>query len=579
MHETRMTKLKSRWKAIFETKKDILTAVVIVLFIFFNVLKISLFNHMLVPDADKWMLRYKFLKTLLVVLITYPILFRFKSRILFVSFYMLQTLYILLNLGYYFYFQDYLHIEQVLSNFYEGFTAVRNASAPNNPLMAVVLIDLPFAIYLALSWFRANRLRNKLKVLIYIVALASLSTLIVTEYRQYKEKNFLTHISQNLYVGETRMVQRYGTLLNNAAILLNKKSMEEQINSFEYGREQVNDKEADQKANIFMIQVESLDASIVGLKHSGQYVMPYLSSLTDKSVYYPYMLSYHFAGSTSDCEFSVINSVEALERYPSIKLTTYKSPNSFVTRLKQASYTTYAFHGNEGKFYDRNLAFRRFGFDEFYDMIDMNLKHVGWGAPDADVFRFALEKSKEITGPFLSYIITMTSHGPFNSASNYYNNPNYDDITDKKVKQYYNSMSYVDESIESFVQSVKKEYDNAYIFIFGDHTPKIESSEYVQADVMMEDKIHEFVPFFIITPDNRAYRESKIVASFLDIAPTALYASGISFSIRSDGSNLLEPGGEHEKIPHRHTRWDRAQLYEIITRVLKDRWQHVNKTD
>jgi phosphoglycerol transferase MdoB-like AlkP superfamily enzyme len=154
----------------------------------------------------------------------------------------------------------------------------------------------------------------------------------------------------------------------------------------------------------------------------------------------------------------------------------------------------------------------------------MNMKNVGWGAPDADVFDFVLENSRTVSGPFLSYVITMTSHGPFTNASNYYNNATFDDIQDKKVRDYFNSMSYVDASIKSFVQSIKKEYDNAYVFIFGDHTPKIESDYFIQADVMIEDKLHEFVPLFIITPDNKVHNEQKIAASFLDIAPTVLYA-------------------------------------------------------
>jgi phosphoglycerol transferase MdoB-like AlkP superfamily enzyme len=390
------------------------------------------------------------------------------------------------------------------------------------------------------------------------------------EYRNYKEENFVTHISKNMFMGESRLVQRYGTLVNNAVSIYNNKNTEEYINSLKYGRERTNEKEAAQKANIFIIQVESMDASIVKQKHNGSYVMPYLNSLTTGSVYYPYMFSYHLGGGTSDAEFSVINSVEPLTAYPSIKLTTYKAPNSFISKLAQANYETNAFHGNIGRFYNRDVAFHKFGFKEFYDIAKMNMSDVGWGAPDDQVFNFSLEKSREASKPFLSYVITMTSHGPFTNAYNYYYNDAYDDIEDSLLKDYFNSMSYVDNSIKGYVQSIKKEYDNAYIFIFGDHTPKIESDVFKQSSVMIDEKLYEFVPLFIITPDNKIYSEQKNAATFLDIAPTVLNASGIKFSLKSDGANLLNPDESAGKIPYRGLQWDRAELYNKIAAAMKD---------
>ena len=564
-----ITKFKNWLGSVFETKMDILTAVVLVLFLLVNILKIALFNQILVPNADKWMLRYKLITTFLVVVITYPVLFRFKSRALFVTFYLLQLVYILVNLAYYLYFHDYLHIEQFISNFYEGFTAVQNSSGPKSPLLLVSILDLPFFIYLALYYFKANRLRKKLRYLIYIAVILSLCTTTYMEYRHYQEKNFLTDISKNMFLGESRIVQRYGTLINNGVSIYNNKSTADYIKSFKYGKEQANKTEKENKPNIFVIQVESMDASIVREKHDGSYVMPYLNSLTQNSVYYPYVLSYHLGGGTSDSEFSVINSVEPIVGYPSIKLTTYQAPNSFVSRLDAAGYEANAFHGNVGRFYNRDVAFHKFGFKDFYDIARMGMKDVGWGAPDADVFNYALEKSKEMTQPFLTYTITMTSHGPFTNASNYYNNPAYNDIQEKLVKDYFNSMSYVDESIKAYVQKIQQEYANAYIFIWGDHTPKIESKVFKQSSVMIDSKLYEFVPFIAITPDKQVYNEQKNAATFLDVAPTILNASGIKFSILSDGTNLLEPGGTPGKIPYRGIEWDRAALFEKISAAMK----------
>ena len=569
MQGTFYLKLKNWLGDVFKTRTDIVVAFVIVIFILLNALKISLFNYYIIPNADKWMLRYKLLLTILLLIITYPILFKFKSRVLFVVFYLLQILYILVNLSYYLYFHNYLHIEQVLSNFYEGFTAVQNASSPKSPLLLVAMIDLPFFIYLAFRYFRVNRLKQKLKGVIVIAILCALCIMAFTEYGHYRENNSLYHIVKSMYSGEARIVQRYGTLVNNIVSIYQSSGTEELINSFNYGREQINETETATKPNIFILQVESMDAAVVNHKYGDSFVMPYMNSLTKGSVYYPYMLSYHMGGGTSDSEFSIVNSLEPLVGYPSIKLTAYNSPNSFISRLAQAAYEVNAFHGNTGRFYNRDVAFHKYGFKEFYDIVKMGMRDVGWGAPDTQVFDYALEKSRMAQNPFLTYIITMSSHGPFTNVSNYYNNKAYNDIEDSTVRNYFNSMSYVDDSIKTFVQSVKEEYDNAYIYIFGDHTPNIKSGLFKQSSFTQDGKFFEFVPLFVITPDNRVYSEQKIAASFLDIAPTVLYASGIPFSIKSDGADLLNPGGNVDNIPYRGTEYDRTDLFNKITEELK----------
>lgn len=558
-----------RWlNNAFESKMDILVAAVMLLFILASTLKISLFNQILVPGADRWTLRFKFLTTLLIVVIVYPILFRFKSKALFVVFYLLQTIYIIVNLSYYLYFGQYIHLVQFISNFYEGSIAVLNSSLPKNPVVLVAFIDLPFFIFLALTYFRTNRLRLKLRAGINIVVIIALLVTAYTQYGHYKDKDFITQIAGSIRIGESRIVERYGTLMNNVVGIYKQKDTQGYIDSFTYGKELVKEGEAAQKTDIFIIQVEALESAIVNKMHSGSYVMPYLHSLTEHSVYYPYMLTYHFGGGTSDCEFSIINSIEALEKYPAIKLTAYNSPNSFVKQLNEASYNALAFHGNIGRYYNRDLAFRGFGFIEFYDIAQMNMKDVGWGAPDDKVFEFALDKMAEYPGPVLSYVITMTSHGPFTNASNYYNNSLFDDINDKQLRDYYNSMSYVDRSIEEYVRRIKEQYENAHVFIFGDHTSKIETETYKQAFMMIEDKTYEFVPLFIITPDNINYYEEKNVASLLDLAPTILNASGISYSIRTDGADLLNPPPSLGKIPYRGSQWDRVDLYKRIEKEI-----------
>ncbi|MHB8063742.1 MAG: LTA synthase family protein [Ruminiclostridium sp.] len=380
-------------------------------------------------------------------------------------------------------------------------------------------------------------------------------------------------------MGETQIVARYGTLVNSGINIIKNYSEQKLIEQLNYGHKLtspgptiISDKPSNSptinagKPNFVIIQVESMDANIVKQQYNGSYVMPYLSSLRESSVYYPYTLSYHKGGGTSDAEFSIMNSVESLDSFPAIKLTSYNYPNSVVSKLSKASYSTMAFHGNVGTFYNRDVAFSKMGFKNFYDINSMKYTDEGWGAPDDKVFSFAFDKMASSKKPFLSYVITMTSHGPFESARNYYNNDRYDNIEEELVKNYFNSMNYVDNSIKDFVSKIQAEFANTYIFIYGDHTPNIHEEDFYQASFLNGDRYFEFVPLFIITPNKQKHLESSVVASFLDISPTILGSSGIPYTIYSDGINLLSDKKIPLNIPLKGEAFNRAWLYENVSK-------------
>ncbi|MGI6667927.1 MAG: LTA synthase family protein [Acetivibrionales bacterium] len=560
--KTFFTRIKSWLSNIFEDRTDVIVAVIVLFYVLTSALKISLFNHVIVPHADKWMFRFKFLTTLLVVIIVYPVLFRFRKRFLLITFYITQTLYIIISMSYFLYFHNYLHFDVFAANFYEGLVAVLIESTPKSPLLLIAFIDFPFFAYLAIAYQRVNRMRVKLRVPVNVIVAIALIITVWSQYGHYKEDKFITQIAKSKRIGESYIVQRYGTLANSIVAMTRYRTTQDYIDSIQYGRPLARQEETGDKPDIFIIQVESMESAIVRQIHDGSPVMPYLHSMTRRSVYYPYMLTYHFGGGTSDCEFSAINSVEPLVEYPAIKLTAYKAPNSFVKQLAKSSYRAYAFHGNIGIYYNRGIAFRSFGFDEFYDIDKMKLKDVGWGAPDDKVYEFALNKVKESERPVLSYVITMSSHGPFTNVSNYYNDDRFDNIDDKKLRNYYNSMAYVDKCIENYVRAIRENFDNAYIIIFGDHAPQVNNESFKEAYILIADKRYEFVPLFILTPDNKVHCEEQIVASLLDISPTILNFSGVEYNILSDGIDLLDPErAEPGKIPYRGLNWDRKELF------------------
>lgn len=541
------------------------------LFIFFNAVKLTLFNYSIMSEKSLETFAYKLIFTLLINLVFFSFFFRAKSKWPFLVFYAGQTGYIFANLSYYSYFGNYLHLFQASALLTEGVGPIKHFTIPVNIKMLPILIDVPLFLKL---FFNYDRLAGLLELLrktnkrqVFAAAILPVVLLLGIEGLNVYKGCSLFQLNRNFFASEPKIIERYGTFANNISDLTVNYGGESLINHFQYGRAVYAFAAAEEKPNIVAIQVEAMDANIINQKYNGSYVMPYLSSLSQNDIYYKYNLSYHKSGGTSDSEFSILNSVEPLSTYPSIKIPKYTYPNSFVKRLKAQNYYAMAFHGNIGNYYNRDVAFPKMGFDQFYDIKKMGFAEAGWGAPDKEVFDFAFDKMKEQASPFFSYIITMSSHMPFNFTKDYYANSSYDGIADETVKNYFTSMSYVDQSIEGFVKKIKSEFPNTYILIWGDHTPGITSEYYRQASYTEGSNYFEFVPVIIVTPDNRKYEEADRAGSFLDIAPTVLNAAGIDFKIETNGVNLLEPPVSMPQIPFKENSYDRAELYRKISEV------------
>lgn len=553
-------------KSTFISTSDRYVILVLSAFLLLNVFKVTVFNNFIVPDRAASAFQYKFVVTFLALSVFYLAAFGIKARLVIAAGYLLQTVYILVNMSYFIYFNSYISPMQWFALLNEGFLAASHSSAPLSLKLLIVFIDLPALIYLLVSYSNVHMASKRLYFYRYMAIVLALLALTCIEIRNYSNGKSLAEYMSSKYTGESHIVERYGTVVNGAVNLVKSRNEGALISNFVYGHEVAVSEAVQDKPNFVIIQMESVDSNAITQKHQGAYIAPYLNSLSDASIFYPYTLSYHEGGGTSDVEFSVISSIEPLLRFPAIKLASYDYPNSMLPRLSQAAYNTLAFHGNLGNFFNRNTAFPKMGFAQFYDISKMKLSDAGWGAPDSEVFNFAAEHLKNVEQPFLSYIITMTNHGPFINARNYYNNTRYDDIADETARNYYNSISYVDQCVKEFVGHIQANYKNTYIFLFGDHAPGISTGQYHEASFKMNSMNVEFVPLFIITPDKKIYKEDKQVACFLDISPTILYNAGIKFNLRTDGKNLITREGGYDIIPFKGSEYDRAFLFDEITR-------------
>ncbi len=443
---------------------------------------------------------------------------------------MLQGVYLFTHLAYFLYFKELFHINQFVFQFFEGLELLKQLIIQKNFKYFIILLDFPLFIFI-IFYFSKFYQRINLKIITFFICI-----IFLVSFRFNKPAD--DYIKTQGYV-----IGKYGLFANDVLYIMLSKKADFSIKYLSRYNKIIfrNNKQTAYK-NIICIQVESLDANIVNYTYKGKYVVPFLHELTLRSIYYPYVLTYHFAGCTADTEFAVINSITPPEDIPFFALNKYEYPNSIVKRLMKSGFETVAFHNNKGQYFNRDKTFLKMGFNEFYDIKKMNLKEYGWGAKDEDVINFLEDKLKQQKPPFFYYVITMSSHPDYRNVRAYYNNDDYSDINAaEELRNYFNSMSYVDMVLKKIVSFVKDNAPDTYIFIFGDHRVFLYTKNY--SFFKFKPAIFYYdahsgeggVPLFIITPDNQEYIENKAIASLLDIGPTILYASGINFEIMTGG--------------------------------------------
>jgi phosphoglycerol transferase MdoB-like AlkP superfamily enzyme len=551
--------MNTYFKTLFkETKKNVskLTFYLILCWIILHTTKMFLFAIQL--DVVKlFVLQQSIYRILIDFFVSVILLFIiFRSRALAITYSLLEATYIFLYLLYFSYFHQYLTFSSIVS-LGEGVKAVSTLKVVFSVTFIVIsILDLPLLLWLT-SKKRLNDVKTFLNSLTgksFLVTVLIL--LVLNEVLNFAGKKSIYHIVRNkdilIIMGRSEfIIRRYGTFLYGILSLDSFFNEKKVINQLDYGPE-LKFYERDKKYNVVIIQVESLDSSIIFTDYKGKAITPFLRSLINKSWFYPFVVSYHFAGATSDAEFAIINSVVPLTTYPSIKLENYYYPNSLPKKFLINGYKVFAFHNNDGFYFNRDKAFHLMGFEEYYDRVKMNLPHRGWGASDEDVFNFVKQKIKEEKKPFFYYVITMSSHGPFDIVDQYYTNESFSDINMKNVKKYFNSISYVDTQLSNFVSFLVDNFNDTHIFIFGDHSSGVEGDIYNPSVSVVEGKRVEIVPLFFIPAKSSQIKPKGYcgdVISFLDVAPSIIHAAGISATIKSYGISILSLKNEKRKIP------------------------------
>ena len=492
-----------------------------------------------------------------------------RRRIWFVSWYLLHAFFLFINTNYFEFYGKFLHLNSVYVFIPELLSLIKHLDVPLDIGDLIFVIDFPLFLYLLKKHVIKEISPWKLNIIIKSTAvITSLAMVILQIVPVYN----YSHPTGQLE--DYDIISRYGITVHNVIDLVmphkgNKTS------GIKYGHNVVSSGTSGQRPNIILIQIESLDSNIINYQYQGEYVTPFLHNLTTKSLYFPFTLCYRKLGGTSDCEIAVNNSIEPPTEFSLMMFDNYEYPNSVVKVLTRNGYKAEAFHGNTGSFYRRIFAYNTMGYDYFFDLERMRLSEKGWGAPDHEVMNYVEKHLQLVKTPFFVSIITMSSHEPFNFFKHFVPDARFNGVEPELTGRYFASIAYTDGVVRKFIKDIQKKYPNTYIFLYGDHTPFIINNGPFRRSVLNKNEQMEMVPLFIITPNGQYRYEHEAVASYLDIAPTILHASGVPFSYKSLGVNLLTNNPLQQPITYREQLYNRSELFKEMLETYKDMWSGI----
>lgn len=304
--------------------------------------------------------------------------------------------------------------------------------------------------------------------------------------------------------------------------------------------------------NIIYISMESLQTFPIGAKINGQEVTPFLNDFIKKSYYFDNFYHQTGQGKTSDAEFITENSLYPIGRgavYFTNSQNTYRATPNI---LKAEGYYSAVFHANDRTFWNRDIMYDNFGYDEFFDVSSYKVNEensVNWGLKDIDFFRQSMPMLENLPEPFYAKFITLTNHFPFTLDEEDMMVDLYDSDS-KTLNRYFPAVRYMDEAIKLFVQDLKDSglYDRTVIVLYGDHygiseNHNAEMAEYIGTDITpFQSTQLQRVPLIIHLPGQEDGMTISSVAAQIDLRPTIMHLLGVDTSNHIQfGSDLFSP--------------------------------------
>lgn len=286
--------------------------------------------------------------------------------------------------------------------------------------------------------------------------------------------------------------------------------------------------------NLIAIQVESLENFVIGQKVYGQEITPNINKLLKNSLYFDNIKEQNNAGFSSDCDLMVNTSVLPVREGSTFFGYPWTEYNTLQKLLNSKGYNTISTHPEVPGNWNWAEAHKSFEADKIWDESQFDQSEIiGLGMSDESYLRQVGDKLKNEKQPFYTFLVTLTSHGPFEMPKDkqYLDLP--EDLNNNMLGAYFQSVRYTDQAIGDFLNQLKEDglLDNTVIMLYGDHggVHKFYEDEIKDAplagDWWKDD--NKEIPFLIYNPSIKGETISK-EGGQIDFLPTIAYLLGFN---------------------------------------------------
>lgn len=419
-----------------------------------------------------------------IILTGISFLFKKKARARFLfTLNILITIFIISDITYFKYFKDLISIPVLKNGIMLGAvkSSVGNLFDYKDLLYAVdLVIIVPVIDYIKYRKSREPSIKLKLAVfsmmLIFGLSIDAFSMVSLEK----DQPRLLTTMYNRVYVVKRLGIVNYHALDLFSAVSVEvakstpvSSKTENEIKSFlESNTEKsTNLKGTAEGKNLLMIQVEALQNFVIGSKINGNEVTPNLNKWVNKSMYFNNFYYQIAAGGTSDAEFMTNNSLYPAASGAAYYLYCGNTFNSMPQAFNDKGYSTTAMHGYRETFWNRNVMYKKMQFDNFYSENNYNLNEiVGLGLSDKEFLNQSIDKIKNLKQPYYSFMITLSSHFPYDDTKNY-GSFDVGEYENTMLGNYLKAIHYTDAQLGAFLDNLESQglLDNTVVVLYGDH--------------------------------------------------------------------------------------------------------------
>lgn len=305
--------------------------------------------------------------------------------------------------------------------------------------------------------------------------------------------------------------------------------------------------------NVLVVQVESMQQFLLGLRVGDQEITPTLNGWLKDSLWFSSVADQTGEGRTSDAEFVSLVSLLPIEHGAVAFRYGANRYEGFPRVLNRHGYHTVSAVAFDPDFWNRRIVHPAYGFSRSLFLRDfLPGEAIGWGLNDHDFLAQLVPVIAGLPQPFCMWAITLSLHHPFEVFPDHLKTLRLGRWEQTPFGSYLHAMRFFDRALADFVSALERQglLNNTMVVVLGDHDAAFPWDQAISRAIGMANRplnwyLLDRVPFVIRLPRSRGLAgERTMMAGQTDVPPTLLGLLGIDAApLPYVGRNLLgEPG-------------------------------------